>query len=89
MQYYTGESAVDWKLLQIQINQIRNRSQSDISDKRRPERWLRTSKNYNRDYKQHVSKDEIDVANTLLNFNNIHINYKEATRYVGFHYITL
>ena len=88
MQYYTGDEAVDWKLLQIQINQIRNRSQSDISDKRRPERRVRTSKNYNRDYKQHVSKDEIDVANTLLNFNNIHINYKGATRYVDLFYIT-
>jgi len=60
------------------INNIRNRSQSDISDKR-PGRYNR--KYYNREYqKNQVSKDEIDVANTLLNFNNIHINYKEATR---------
>ena len=69
---------VDLHALKIQINNIRNRSQSDISDKR-PGRYNR--KFYNREYqKNQVSKDEIDVANTLLNFNNIHINYKEATR---------
>ena len=63
--------------LKFQLGNIRNRSQSDISDKR----GRYTKKLYNREYPTNASRDEIDVAKTLANFNSIHINFKQPTRY--------
>lgn len=66
--------------LKFQLGNIRNRSQSDISDKR----GRYTKKLYNREYPTNASRDEIDVAKTLANFNSIHINFKQPTRYGPF-----